>query len=442
MFWLLNDAFAERRLTLRKTRPYINMSYAVEIKKRKFDRILEALSDSAASPSRTSLNARNNASTTTLTQDSASDSSKRRRVTPTAKAVVPSTSVTSLCGHYLPSSRAAFLQRLETFRHVTQWHIPSTEPINAAAWAKRGWVCVDTDTIYCGACKERVHVDLDADSELLKNQENNEDEEHADQDDSFVMRSEIHESMVKRYQEMIVTAHGENCLWLKRGCDSSIQRIEGLLNTSMAISALRTRYESIINRAEEVPRVAPLPGDGFEATEGLERFRFNDNEKPQLDALKLAVCGWERKCEDVIECRHCFRSLGLWLYRGETPAMERLDAVEDHLEYCPWRSTEAQDTEIIIGGRRDSEGSSPSLQRVAGWALVLQAMLKDNSKRESKQPVSTSASETELTSTPNNESQTPEQREKKMRDLLRRIKEIKKPFNVKALLKRKDKGQT
>jgi hypothetical protein len=422
----------------------MNMSYAVETKKRKFDRILEALSESAASPARTSLNARNNASTTTLTQDSASDSSKRRRVTPTAKATVPSTSVTWLSGHYLPASRTAFLQRLETFRHVTQWHISSTEPINAAAWAKRGWICVDTDTIYCGACKERVHVDLDADPELLKNQENNdgeEEEDQADQDDSFVMSSEIHENMVKRYQEMIVTAHGETCLWRKRGCDSSIQRIEGLLNTSIAISGLWMRYDSIMNRAEEVPRVGALPDYGFEATESLERFRFNDSEKPHLDALKLAVCGWERKCEDVIECRHCFRSLGLWLYRGETPAMERLEAVEDHLEYCPWRSTEAQDTEIVVGGRKDSEGSLPNLQRVAGWALVLQAMLKDNIKRGSKQPVSTSASETELTSTASNDSQTPEQREKKMRDLLRRIKEIKKPFNVKSLLKRKDKGQ-
>lgn len=33
----------------------------------------------------------------------------------------------------------------------------------------------------------------------------------------------------------------------------------------------------------------------------------------------------------------------------------------------------------------------------------------------------------------------PEQRERRMKDLLKRIKDIKKPFNVKALLRKKDK---
>lgn len=296
--------------------------------------------------------------------------------------------------------------------------------------------------MWCGACKERLHVDLDMD--VLQGDKNEEEGTPAEEEeeDSFAFTSDVHDNMVKRYQDLIVTAHAESCLWRKRGCDSSIQRIEGLLNTTTAIAGLRTRYDSIVTRPEELPEVASLPESVFEGTGALEQFRFGDNEKPNLNALKLAVCGWDRKCEDVIECHHCFRSLGLWLYRGETPAMERLDAVENHLEYCPWRSAAAQDTEVVIGGQKSDDGSAPKSQRVPGWALVFQAVLKDNSKRKGQRPTtSTSTTESEVVSSESHsEPLTPEQREKKMRDLLRRIKEIKKPFNVKSLLRRKEKN--
>ncbi|KAK4948668.1 hypothetical protein LTR10_012672 [Elasticomyces elasticus] len=358
------------------------MSYAIETKKRKFDRILEAINDGAASPSRSSLNSRNSGSTTTLTKDTVSDPSKRLRVSPSTRSLISTPSTTTLSGHFLPSS------------HTDGYH------------------------------------------------GNKDDEEEKDtEEESFAMTTDIHDNIVKRYQDMIVTAHAESCLWRKRGCDSSIQRIEGLLNTSMAIAGLRTRYDSIMTRSEEVPAVASLPETAFEGTTEVEQFRFNENEKTNINALKLAVCGWERKCEDVIECHHCFRSLGLWLYRGETPTMERLDAVEDHLGYCPWRSPAAQDTEIVIAGRKSDDGSAPKSQRVPGWALILQAMVKDTSKRRGQRPpTSNSTTESEVLSTMStNEPLTPEQREKKMRDLLRRIKDIKKPFNVKALLSRKDK---
>ncbi|KIW14523.1 hypothetical protein PV08_07307 [Exophiala spinifera] len=419
------------------------MSYAVETKKRKFDRILEALSDGATSPSRSSLNTRNNTSTTTLTQDSASDSSKRRRVAPTSKVIVTSSSTTSLSGHYLPSSRSAFLQRLETFRHVTQWHIPSSERINAAAWAKRGWTCVDTDTVYCGACKERVHVDLEVDADSSEAKDHEDGEDGTAQDDSFAFGSEVYEGLVKRYQEMIVTAHAESCPWHRRGCDATIQRIEGLLNTKMALSGLQTRYDSLMSRADEIPEHVSLPVENLEDAHILEDFRFTESEKPHCDALKLALCGWERKGDDIIECHHCFRSLGLWLYRGESPAMDRLDAVEDHLEYCPWRSAEAQHTEVVVGGRENTDNPEPKTRHLAGWALVFQAMLKDhNKKRGSRSVGSTFTSEVELSTAGSEVSSTPAQREKKMRDLLRRIKEIKKPFNVKSLLRRKDRAQT
>lgn len=422
------------------------MSYAIETKKRKFDRILEALTDGASSASPSSLTSRSHASTTALSQDTASGSSKRRRITPVSKSASPASSaITALSGHYLPSSRVAFLQRLETFRDVTKWHVPSTDPINAAAWAKRGWTCVDTDTVCCGTCKERLHIDLSLDDELLETRQKDdgqEQRESAEKEDSFALSSEIYDTIVGRYQDMIITAHTESCLWRKRGCDSSIQRIEGLLNTTSAISGLKARYESIMERPDELSQVESLPSTPIVDSHELERFRFRAETPPDVNALKLAICGWERKCDEVIECRHCFRSLGLWLYRGDSPAIEKMDAVGNHLEYCPWRSTETQDTEALTGHRRtgSSDDSSPKKARVAGWVLVYQAMTKDNSKRRGATFSGCSANSEADLSTGSLDSTTPELRERKLRDLLRRIKEIKKPFNVKALLKRKDKS--
>ncbi|KAK5046497.1 hypothetical protein LTR84_008300 [Exophiala bonariae] len=417
------------------------MSYAIETKKRKFDRTLEALTSAAAnSPSRTSLNLRNNPSTTSLTADDASDGSKRRRIAPTSRpTVTTSASTTSLVGHYLPTSRSAFLERLETFRHVTQWHVPSTDPINAAAWAKRGWVCVDTDTVFCGSCRERVHIDLSIDSELLKTSGN----EVGNDEDDFEMAAEVYHGVVRRYQENIILAHSESCLWRKRGSDSSIQRIEGLLNTNTALSALRTRYESLVTRADEIPNVAPLPSNDFSANgRELRLFQTEPSDEININALTLAVCGWHRKSDDVIECRHCFRSLGLWLYRGSTPTIEQLDGVDNHLEYCPWKSVEAQDTEIAIPKHKNEQESDQIKRRVSGWMLVYLAIVRENTrKRAHEATIPSVLSETDASTASGGSDATPEQREKKMRDLLKRIKEIKKPFNVKALLRRKEKGQ-
>lgn len=423
------------------------MSYAIETKKRKFDRILEALSDAAAaSPSRPSLNSRNNATATdsslSLSLDDHSDASKRRRVTPASRTTLSTrTSATSLSTHYLPSSRAAFLERLETFRQVTQWHVPSTDPINAAAWAKRGWICVDTDTVFCGSCKERVHVDLTIDTSLLRptrGEDVADENVQDDQDDDFALVTEVYANIIKKYQDMITTSHSEGCLWRKRGSDSSVQRIEGLLNTSIALASLKKRYDSIMTREEELPTVAPLTLPSPQDESALANHLFEEEQKVNLNAFRLAVTGWDRKSEDIIECHHCFRSLGLWLYRGDSPAMENLDAIDNHLDYCPWKSADAQDTEVILPSKRDAnDDAAAKKERVPGWILVYSAIVKGSNKKQAKDSTTIPMGE-ETEGVPEvGESLTPEQREKKTRDLFKRIKEIRKPFNVKALLNRK-----
>ncbi|RMZ81671.1 hypothetical protein DV737_g2370, partial [Chaetothyriales sp. CBS 132003] len=400
------------------------MSYAIETKKRRFERILDSLTDNASAQSLASASSQNSHRT------NGPDASKRRRLSP-ASSSAPATTV-SLTAHYLPSSRAAFLERLETFRHVTKWHISSTETVNASVWAKRGWICEDSDTVFCGACKQRLHVDLNVDDQPADPRE-----EQDSTEDSFALSRDIHEGLVQRYQDLVVAAHAQNCPWRKRGCDGSIQRIEGLLNTRNALQGLKARYESLVPSMHQVPAVEQQPNVS-EAE--LKELRFSDGEEEQnlsLDLVRLAICGWERKTDDVIECRFCFRSLGLWLYRGESPMIEKLDPLDSHLEYCPWRSPAAQDTETTA-----YQNSSEMKHKYAGWELVYHAITKDNAKRRTGMGSTSTPTPTPIPTTdvhggnllpPSaSESLTNEQREKKRLDLIRRVKELKKPFSPTA----------
>lgn len=413
------------------------MSYALESKKRKFDRLLESLTEISSQPLKPS----NHTSTTTrirpTTVKEVVEASKRRRVTPTLRTSI---SNGSLVGHYLPSSRAAFLERLETYRHITKWHVPSTIPINAAEWAKRGWVCSDVDTVSCGSCSEKVIVDLSiATPPLSSDKENTSDEHETDaekvlqdenEDDVAV---EFYEALVKRYQSMITTSHSGDCPWRKRGCDSSIQKIEGLLNTSSVIETTRARTEVIVSKIEDVPLVLDLPTLDEVLIPKNDDLQVDDLANLDVSATKLAICGWNFREADVVECKNCFRSLGLWLYRGETPTIEHLDAVESHLEYCPWRSPVSQNTEIVTS----RQGSKEVKVKFSGWALVYSAIQNHKQRQRGGTKTKSVATSDNGKGGLDREEPTPEQREKRVKDLIQRIKEIKKPFNVKSLVRKK-----
>lgn len=145
---------------------------------------------------------------------------------------------------------------------------------------------MDTDTVSCGSCRERVHIDLSLDSERLKSSEK--EAEAEDEEDDFEMAAEVYHGIVQRYEEKITLAHTEHCLWRKRGSDSSIQRIEGLLNTNTALSAMRIRYESLITRADEIPNVAPLPSDGFVEERELWSFRIEPHDEVNISATQTS----------------------------------------------------------------------------------------------------------------------------------------------------------
>lgn len=395
--------------------------YAIETKKRKFDRILETIKDHGAARPTPQTPTHNNTSTISFVE---SISAKKRRLDLSATSMTsknPSVVSIPQTAHYLPSSRESFLERLETFGPITKWHIPSTEKINAAAWAKRGWWCTDADMVACKACGEQLLVKLDGDEEVKESTSADPDDQEVKDDISTtdILR---HRLLIDRYSDMIITSHAESCPWRNRGCDESIQRISGLLNTASAVQNLRGRYDSL--KEIDVPLVHLSPEESPPTMDEMMQFRFNTNEPKQLhqDRLRLAMCGWQASPgrEDVAECRACFRSLGLWLYRGEQPIMEKLDAMESHLEYCPWRSAKAQRTEIELNGKKEM---------VPAWTLVARAMKEvvehpprngvPEKQQEEREPVGE------------------KERENKVKELLRRVKDLRKPFNVKALLRKK-----
>jgi hypothetical protein len=145
------------------------MSYALESKKRKFNRVLDSLSkpltgDGSSKNAKDPLMAARE-------RIAASSSSKRVRVGDSVLDGVSSKSTISrilrvsssspnVRPNFVPWDRDRFLERLETFRPVTRWS-PKPAPINEVEWAKRGWSCTDYMRVTCvGGCGSSVVVKL------------------------------------------------------------------------------------------------------------------------------------------------------------------------------------------------------------------------------------------------------------------------------------------
>jgi hypothetical protein len=107
--------------------------------------------------------------------------------------------------NFAPWSQETFLARLKTFHKVSYWH-PKPELIGEVHWAKRGWSCVDVNTVACkGGCERRVVVKLDTMGTVVKkalaseaaDADNEDDEEEVDE-------TELEKALAERYQNEIV----------------------------------------------------------------------------------------------------------------------------------------------------------------------------------------------------------------------------------------------
>lgn len=185
------------------------MPFALITTKRKFNKILDSISNS----SNPNLNLR----------DNQLPEAKKPRLSHTAvlqSSPTPSGTTMTDDAHrppnFAPWDRTQFLQRLETFRHVDKW-MGKPEKINEVQWARRGWSCIGKERVGCvGGCGNEAVIQLEEDG--TAGQERS-DEMSADAEDQGNWREDALDELCMKYAEIIITGHEINCLWRIRGYD-------------------------------------------------------------------------------------------------------------------------------------------------------------------------------------------------------------------------------
>lgn len=299
---------------------------------------------------------------------------------------VPKTSINPVRGepNFAPWSHDAFIKRLRSFGPVTNWH-PKPDAINEVEWAKRGWWCVDTNTVGCkGGCQQRVVVKVEPIVKRRRIQSEEEvqeqEEEEQDDDDEDDNQEELEQALVEKYKELIVEGHSEDCLWRKAGCKDDIYRLP-IVKSTVWQPELRTRYQSLLRIAPSLANLtlqptelspspekilANLPTVLLEGPEGANSSENEDTtEETKQKALKVAICGWQGSTESstqLFACEACFQRIGLWMYQpdykpprfdddDEEEQDRSLDLIQLHREHCPWRNPTTQAATGNYAGR-------------------------------------------------------------------------------------------
>lgn len=228
----------------------------------------------------------------------------------------------------------------------------------------------------------------------------------------------VEDAIVDKYVELIVESHEESCLWRQRGCDGEFERngrntlliVEDsifkmpLNNAATTLEVLRHRYDELATRKETLPYyfnlrlpeaynvedvLSHLPPDFFKQ-KALTTEESSTSSEINKIAFTMALFGWQRHNHEKlgnqpgsVSCQACFRVLGLWLFKSKEvneageetvpAAVNCLDVVTEHRDYCPWRSAESQ------SGPNSLTGSLP------GWEVLLRVIKNDHYLRSNKE---------------------------------------------------------
>lgn len=337
--------------------------------------------------------------------------------------------------NFSPWSQETFLARLKTFSSVSLWH-PKPDAVNEVEWAKRGWVCVDVNTVACkGGCGRRIVVNMDVDSQAEQaevDEEQQEDEE--DEDASF------EEALAARYKSQIVEGHATSCLWRQEGCKDDIYRLP-VVRPSVWQPELRKRFHSLLDMAKSIEHVKTRPIDTFNAKvlDDLPRDVVGLSDPPEPSstrAFEFAMHGWRGSSEsgnDLLHCDACFQRVGLWMYQPDyrrlgtnqnqksnededTDDTGLLDLTELHRDHCPWRNPTTQKAT----GSLDGLNACQVLQRVVSTAA------RDHRRRSANRDVvgddveddaSSNAAQTPIPLSREETARTDKERESRLRKL-------------------------
>jgi hypothetical protein len=319
---------------------------------------------------------------------------------------------------YCPGDRDQLLRRLATFQELTDW-TPKPDRVSEIEWAKRGWACHGKERVKCTLCGRELVVKVNR-------------KEVDGQEIAVLIASEIAESVVDKYVELIVESHAEDCLWRKKGCDGrrsstplntilrklltvtdSLLRLP-LPNPKLALQGLRQRYDELCERTAFLPyefnlRLPPTLNLDTILTHLPPTF-FTDPPPPpsktadpttpaipqkvNRPALALALLGWQSLTHPTLgnpipnsaSCHTCLRRLGLWMFKsrevdpdsGEVlvPApMEHLDPLREHRFFCPWKNAAAQRNP---GARPLGKGE----RELAAWEVLVVGLRNEAFIRE------------------------------------------------------------
>ncbi|KAK4636329.1 hypothetical protein CLAFUW4_00392 [Fulvia fulva] len=347
------------------------MPEAIATSKRKFYKALDALTNATAPPktvsdtpssssaerssaaafdeARERVRKRLRHSTSTGSLDASVISLSRGKNAPKPNSTPP---------HFSPWSQETFLARLKTFSSVSLWH-PKPDVVNEVAWAKRGWVCVDVNTVACRrGCERRVVVSLDIPTKPTPAEDDADDENEEDEDAT----SALEEALAERYKAEIVDGHASSCLWHQQGCKDDVYRLPvvrpsvwqpELRQRLHSISAIYGSVEHITTRTVDTSShklVHELPHDVLGIT--------TPPDQHMSKAFEIAMHGWRGVSDSgnqLLTCDACFQRIGLWLYqpdykrpRSRSSDHEEdaddavLDLVETHRDHCPWRNSQTQ----------------------------------------------------------------------------------------------------
>lgn len=353
---------------------------AIATTKRKFYKALDTFTSNSQvsfAPSTTETTSKRPATAAAAFDEARARARKRLRHSTSSgsllPAVIPVPTPKKLDGkppNYSPWSHAAFLARLKTFSSVSLWHA-KPESIGEVEWARRGWVCVDVNTVACkGGCERRVVVSLGT----PRRKETQEDGESEDDGEA---EAALEQALAERYKDMIVEGHGSSCLWRNDGCKDDIYRLQ-IVRPSIWQPELRKRYQSALavsgairdvkvkTVSKENAKILPtnrllqeLPNDLMENMDGTE------NTERSEPALEIAMHGWRGSKEsgsELLNCDACFQRIGLWMYQpdyrphGSSSDDEEskynaiVDLAEMHREHCPWRNAATQQASGSLKG--------------------------------------------------------------------------------------------
>ncbi|KAL1913282.1 hypothetical protein Sste5344_000830 [Sporothrix stenoceras] len=308
---------------------------------------------------------------------------------------------------YCPGDRDQLLRRLATFQELTDW-TPKPDRINEIEWAKRGWVCQGKERLRCTLCSKELVV------QLGRTKGGETGDKSSSKPESAEAAEAAEAAVLDKYVGLVVTAHEEDCLWRKKGCDDSLLRLQ-LASPKQALADLRQRYDELCVRKDFLPYefnlrlpegldinavLATLPPTFFDApstatstTAPATTSVSTSSTTPNRVALALAVMGWQGLTNSRIgavpnsaSCHSCLRRLGLWMFKSkqvdletntvlEPAPMDHLNAVREHRFFCPWKNGSVQRNPGARSIRNGKSGAAA--EPTPGWDVLVQMLKND-----------------------------------------------------------------